>query len=193
MKIYTKTGDRGATSLAGGERVDKWDVRVEAYGTVDELMAHTALLGDIIAEREEAAGALHDDIERIVTTLMTVAAIFAHGSGAKPVHDLDAAEIAWLEGRIDTISAGLEPLHTFTLPGGLYEASLAHVCRTVCRRAERVAAAANDKFGLPEAALIYLNRLSDYFYVASRELFSIFNVKERCWRLNEKKPDKILK
>jgi len=192
MKIYTKTGDKGTTSLSGGERVDKWDVRVEAYGTVDELMAHTALLGDMLMEYGTPAAELHADTQRIVATLMSVAALFAQGSGAKPLPDLEPAEIAWLENRIDDISASLQPLRTFTLPGGLVTASQAHVCRTVCRRAERAAAAANDRFGLPAAALSYLNRLSDYFYVAARKLFSISNVIEKNWTFDEKKTGELL-
>jgi len=188
MKIYTKTGDRGATSLAGGERVAKWDLRVEAYGAVDELMADVAMLADVLAkyaDDESSVAQLREDALHIVETLMTVAGIFAQGGRRSPIRDLDAGETTWLEERIDAISAGLAPLKTFTLPGGHVSVSMANVCRTVCRRAERAAHAANEKFGLPPGALAYLNRLSDYFYVAGRKLSEAFNVKEKSWVLEK--------
>jgi len=221
MKIYTKTGDRGATSLAGGERVAKWDLRVEAYGAVDELMADVAMLADVLAGYEEGdrfgealssprpaacasqaladrfpnlspattapsyVAQLREDALHIVETLMTVAGIFAQGGRRSPIRDLDPTETTWLEERIDAISAGLAPLKTFTLPGGHVAVSMANVCRTVCRRAERAAHAANEKFGLPPGALAYLNRLSDYFYVAGRKLSEAFNVKEKSWVLEK--------
>ena len=186
MKIYTKTGDSGTTSLTGGERVDKWDPRVEAYGAVDELMADVALLADTIADRgfkSSQAMRVHGELEQIVSTLMTVAALFSQGAGARQLPDLRPEQVEWLEGRIDAISAGLPPLRTFTLPGGHTAVSMAHVCRTVCRRAERIALAANAEYPLPANALVWLNRLSDYFYVAARELSAIFGVKERAWVL----------
>ncbi|GHV00439.1 ATP--cob(I)alamin adenosyltransferase [Bacteroidia bacterium] len=186
MKIYTKGGDGGTTSLTGGERVPKWDLRVEAYGSVDELMAHVALLGDTLAQLGEPAARQCAELERIVSTLMTVAALFSQGKGAKELADLALCRTAWLEERIDAISATLSPLGSFTLPGGHPAVSLTHICRTVCRRAERAALRADAQSGLSRNALIYLNRLSDYFYALGRELTQLLDVKERIWRMDDR-------
>lgn len=177
MKIYTKTGDRGTTSLIGGERVSKADLRVEAYGTVDELMAFTALLADKLGE-DKGLAAYTGDLRRVLAHLMTVSARLAVGEGgADKVAPLPVAAIELIEGRIDTMQAAVPPITKFTLPGGHKDVSLAHVCRTVCRRAERAAIRAG---GLDEA-VAYLNRLSDYFYLLSRTLVVYFHVEEALW------------
>lgn len=135
MKVYTRTGDKGTTSLVGGERVFKTDERVEAYGTVDELMAFTALLGDTL--RSEAVLAPQvDELNRIECRLMTVAALLAAGSeGADKVAPLDPEAVGWLERRIDAMQAVVPEIARFTVPGGHPAVSMSHVCRTVCRRA----------------------------------------------------------
>ena len=150
MKVYTKTGDKGMTSLIGGERVFKTDERVEAYGTVDELAAFTALL---------ATGQ----------------------SGSDKVAPLDPETVAWLEGRIDAMQEVLKPIDKFTIPGGNAVVSMCHVCRTVCRRAERAALRADARYGIDSTALVWLNRLSDYFYLLGRTLTAHYAVDEVLW------------
>lgn len=181
MKIYTKTGDKGMTSLIGGERVPKSDERVEAYGTVDELTAFTALLADELRP-DSAAGAYVDDLNRILSRLMSVEALLATGaSGSDKVQPLAPESVAWLEGRIDALQAALAPIDKFTLPGGHRAVSLCHVCRTVCRRAERAALRADARYGVDATAKVWLNRLSDYFYALGRTLTAHYGVEETLW------------
>ena len=181
MKVYTKTGDRGQTSLIGGERVAKSDERVEAYGTVDELTAFTALLTDQLRGDATLAQTV-DDLNRILSRLMTVEALLAADSdGRKKLSPLPGETIAWLEGRIDAMQAQLPAIDKFTIPGGHPAVSWSHVCRTVCRRAERAALRADAKYGADPTALVWLNRLSDYFYVLGRMLTVHFGVEETLW------------
>lgn len=181
MKIYTKTGDRGETSLIGGERVPKSDLRVEAYGTVDELTAFVALLTDELRD-DASAAAYVDDLNRIESRLMTVEALLAAGSGAgAKVPTLDEGAVGWLEARIDALQATVPAIDKFTLPGGHRAVSLSHVCRTVCRRAERAALRADAAYGTNAEALRWLNRLSDYFYALGRALTAHYGVTETLW------------
>lgn len=181
MKVYTKTGDRGHTSLIGGERVPKSDERVEAYGTVDELTAFTALLTDQL-RGDAALAPTVDDLNRILSRLMTVEALLAADSeGRKRLSPLSGEAIAWLEGRIDAMQTQLPAIDKFTIPGGHPAVSWSHVCRTVCRRAERAALRADAKYGADPTALVWLNRLSDYFYVLGRMLTVHFGVEETLW------------
>ena len=180
MKIYTKGGDGGYTSLIGGERVPKYDVRVEAYGTVDELSAQIALLRDLLRTRNVTE--FDADLVSVSGSLMQTEALMAVGRGGEGrVKELPAAAIESLEKRIDEISSLLPPIERFTLPGGDPAVSQAHICRTVCRRAERQAlrAAAEDP-GSP-AALVFLNRLSDYLYVLGRRLAMLLGAEETLW------------
>lgn len=181
MKVYTKTGDKGMTSLIGGERVFKCDERVEAYGSVDELSAFVALLADRL--RPDAALASHvEELNRILSRLMTVEALLATGEGGRDKMAPLAPEcVAWLEACIDTMQAALPPIDKFTIPGGHEAVSLCHVCRTVCRRAERAALRADQRYGVDATALVWLNRLSDYFYVLGRTLTAHYRVEETLW------------
>lgn len=181
MKVYTKTGDKGTTSLVGGERVSKTDERVEAYGTVDELMAFTALLGD--AMRTDAALANRvEDLNRINSKLMTVSALLATGKwGGDKIPRLEADAVTWIEERIDAMHDALKPIDKFTIPGGNSIVSMCHVCRTVCRRAERASLRADQKYGVDAAVLVWLNRLSDYFYLLGRTLTAHYKVEEVLW------------
>lgn len=181
MKVYTKTGDTGLTSLIGGERVFKTDERVEAYGSVDELAAFTALLADNL--RSDAESAVYvDDLNRILSRLMTVEALLAVGdAGGDKVGPLPTACFGWLEGRIDAMQAEVKPIDRFTIPGGNAVVSMCHVCRTVCRRAERAALRADQRYGVDPMVLRWLNRLSDYFYVLGRRLTEFYRVKESLW------------
>lgn len=180
MKIYTKGGDRGNTSLIGGERVPKYDSRVEAYGTVDELSAHIAMLRDMLTSH--GVTEFDADLINILRTLMSVEALMAIGKDARDkIKDTTAPAITALETRIDKISALLPPIEKFTIPGGHTIVSQAHICRTVCRRAERRADLAATEHELSPNALMYLNRLSDYLYVLGRRLTCILNVRETLW------------
>lgn len=181
MKVYTKTGDKGMTSLIGGERVFKCDERVEAYGLVDELSAFVALLTDRL--RPDAALASHvEELNRILSRLMTVEALLATGEGGRDKMAPLAPEcVAWLEACIDTMQAALPPIDKFTIPGGHEAVSLCHVCRTVCRRAERAALRADQRYGVDATALVWLNRLSDYFYLLGRTLTAHYRVEETLW------------
>lgn len=181
MKVYTKTGDKGMTSLIGGERVFKCDERVEAYGSVDELSAFVALLADRLRPEAELAS-LVEELNRILSRLMTVEALLATGEGGRDKMAPLAPEcVAWLETCIDTMQAALPPIDKFTIPGGHEAVSLCHVCRTVCRRAERAALRADQRYGVDATALVWLNRLSDYFYLLGRTLTAHYRVEETLW------------
>ena len=181
MKVYTKTGDKGTTSLIGGERVPKCDQRVEAYGTVDELSAHLALLGDMMREKggfNEMLGWMED----IQSDLMYVEAMLAVGKGGEvKAVMLPETAVARLEEQIDRMSEGLAPVTKFIIPGGNRIVSQSHICRTVCRRAERETDRIPAECGASPAAGKYLNRLSDWLYTAGRKTVEILSVKDQYW------------
>lgn len=181
MKIYTKCGDSGSTSLIGGERVSKCDLRVEAYGSVDELMAFTAMLGDMMRGEVKLAKYV-ESIDNINSTLMSVASLLAVGEGgAEKVAPLDTEKIALLEAEIDAMQALVQPITKFTIPGGCRVVSQCHICRTVCRRAERAVLRAAAEHKSDCGVQAYLNRLSDWFYLLGRLLTEYFEVCERLW------------
>jgi cob(I)alamin adenosyltransferase len=181
MKVYTKGGDGGTTSLIGGERVPKCDLRVEAYGSVDELMAFTALLGDMMSGEVKLSKYV-ESINRINCTLMSVASLLAVGEGGSDkVAPLAESKISELEAEIDAMQALVQPITKFTIPGGCRVVSMCHVCRTVCRRAERCVLRAGQEYAIEQSAQIYLNRLSDWFYLLGRVLTEYFEVCERLW------------
>ena len=181
MKIYTKGGDKGRTSLIGGERVPKYDLRVEAYGTVDELTAFAALLADKLMH-EEKFDAIEKQLRSIESQLMTVAALLAVGEGGKDkVAGLKDSAIEQLEQWIDQMQESLPAITKFTIPGGDERISLCHVCRTVCRRAERASLRAAEQYEIDSQATIYLNRLSDYFYLLGRNITALTNSEEILW------------
>ena len=181
MKIYTKTGDNGTTSLIGGERVKKYDVRVEAYGTVDELTSFIAMLCDMLRE-DERTECMTEELERIESQLMTVAALLAVGKGSEgKVSPISHERVEELERAIDRMQAELPAITKFTIPGGHRMVSLCHVCRTVCRRSERAALRASEVADIDGSATIYLNRLSDYLYTLGRTLTERLKVEERLW------------
>ena len=183
MKLYTKGGDKGKTSLIGGQRVAKNDIRVEAYGTVDELTAHIALFADRLTARgSDIAEQIIPDIKRINSALMTVEAHLAVGQGGKDkVTPLPDEVIAWIESRIDALQAELKPITCFTIPGGCEMTSLCHICRTVCRRAERRAVDVAESYGVDKNSMLLLNRLSDYFYALGRALCDKLGEQEFLW------------
>jgi cob(I)alamin adenosyltransferase len=176
MKIYTRKGDTGETSLLSGRRVRKEDARVEAYGTVDELVS---LLGLLRCEP------LPDDVEKwlvaIQESLFAVGAALADPEG-RMEHDPGAWDAATLEEWIDAMDRRIEPLTAFILPGGSRAAAVAHVARTVCRRAERrTGVLVGDAGGVPEGIEAYLNRLSDTLFTLSRYINAHFGISETEW------------
>lgn len=181
MKVYTKQGDNGLTSLIGGERVFKTDLRVEAYGTVDELTAFTALLADKLSADTIFAPYV-EQLRGIESQLMTVAALLAVGEGGEDkVAKLKSEAATTLEQWIDAMQERLPAITKFTIPGGDVRLSLCHVCRTVCRRAERAALRAHHEYEVNGEALVYLNRLSDYFYLLGRTVTDLTKSEEILW------------
>ncbi len=165
MKIYTKTGDKGQTSLVSGERVPKNHIRIEAYGTVDELNACMGLMKDSARYQE-----LNSRIEEIQSMLFSIGSHLAATEKNKfPLPELEEEEIKKLEAEMDAMDGKLEPLRNFLIPGGDLTASYAHMARTICRRAERrlidleFAGEATHPVILP-----FLNRLSDYLFTLAR-------------------------
>jgi cob(I)alamin adenosyltransferase len=169
-KIYTRTGDDGSTALGSGERRPKYDLRVAAYGTVDEV---NAVIG--VARLHAAADRELDPmLARIQNDLFDVGADLClpdkgKGPGGARL-DVTDAQVEWLERQIDRLNGELEPLRSFILPGGSAAAAYLHLARTVCRRAERLMVELKDKPGesVTAAAIKYVNRLSDFFFVAAR-------------------------
>ncbi len=181
MKVYTKQGDGGMTSLIGGERVFKTDERVEAYGAVDELSAFTAMLADLLRSDASASGWVAE-LHHILGQMMLVEALLAVGEdGTDKVAPLDPLQITWLEEHIDTLQAEVAPITRFTLPGGHPTVSACHICRTVCRRTERVVLRADHRWGVAPEVKQWLNRLSDYFYLLGRRLTAHYQVEELYW------------
>ena len=161
MSIITKTGDEGMTSLVGGHRVLKCDDRVEAYGTVDELSAFIGVLYDMLTDAEPE---IKDLLMEIQKNLLTIEAVLACPDKGL-VLGLDAGTLTLIETTSQELEGALPPFRSFILPGGNLVASYCHVCRTVCRRAERLAV----KVGTTGVELMYLNRLSDLFFLLARK------------------------
>jgi len=179
MKIYTKKGDKGSTSLIGGKRVPKNHQRIEAYGSVDELIAFIGVVRDYVGIKE-----IINDLVHLQDQLMVCAAILADDSidsNASFVKLSDEA-IVWLENKIDEMDAKLPLLKKFLLPGGHPAVSFAHVARTVCRRAERRIVTLSEFVSVPEIILRYFNRLSDYLFVLSRFISHELKASEIRWQ-----------
>ncbi len=178
MKIYTKTGDGGNTSLLGGKRVSKGNIRIEAYGTVDELNAYVGLLKDQEINRPREAF-----LKTIQEKLFVMGASLATVPGKEKVKkpDIYPEDISALEAEIDAMESQLEPLTKFILPGGHQVVSFCHIARTVCRRAERCVVNLQEEEEVKENVIQYLNRLSDYFFVLGRLIAKELNVEEVTW------------
>ncbi len=185
MEVYTRTGDNGTTSLIGGKRVSKTDLRLEAYGTVDELSAFISELYDSINENTVLNGKIdnqQNELLYIISKLMDVEALLAADrSYYERLPKVDNSDIGRLESGIDTMSALLPKLGKFTLPIGHTLISKAHICRTVCRRAERVSLQCLEIHDVSREAIQFLNRLSDYLYTLSRLLSLKLGVEEKVW------------
>jgi cob(I)alamin adenosyltransferase len=179
MKIYTKTGDQGTTSLFGGKRVSKSDLRIEAYGTVDELNSYIGLLRD-----QEVNKKFSGVLVEIQDRLFTIGSILAtEPSNVKvKIPLLQEADIIFLEQEIDEMDSQLPAMKSFVLPGGHPSVSFGHVTRTVCRRAERLVIALDQQEKVNTLTIKYLNRLSDYLFVLCRMMSQELGVEETPWK-----------
>ncbi len=179
MKIYTKTGDKGHTSLIGGKRVSKSHERIEAYGSVDELLSYVGLIRDLTDSGHHKSFLIN-----IQDKLMICAAILAADCEdcQQKIPEILDIDIQELEKEMDALESGLAPLASFVIPGGHPTVSHCHIARTVCRRTERVIISLSEKFFVPEKLIIYINRLSDYLFVLSREMTKDLNIEEIPWK-----------
>jgi cob(I)alamin adenosyltransferase len=179
MKIYTKTGDRGETSLFGGERVPKYHYRIEAYGTVDELNSTIGLIRDQAIDE-----ATFNILLEVQDRLFTLGSNLATDPSNKKVKtpQLNKSDIELLEKEIDKMNEILPEMRSFVLPGGHPTVSYCHIARCVCRRAERLVVFLSEKEPINEDIIIYLNRLSDYLFVLSRKFTQDFKANEIPWK-----------
>ena len=179
MKIYTKTGDKGLTSLIGGTRVPKSSLRIECYGTVDELNSYIGLVRD-----QEVNAARRPLLKEIQDRLFTIgSALAADPEKSKmKLPDLHASDVTLLEDEMDRLNLDLPELRAFILPGGHPAVSQAHVARCVCRRAERLVVHLGEESFVAELVAVYLNRLSDFLFVLSRAMAHELGVEEVTWQ-----------
>ena len=179
FKIYTKTGDTGQTSLFGGRRISKSALRIDAYGTLDELNSFIGLLCDHL----ESDTTLIAELKTVQDRLFVIGSNLASDPDRElPTPDVLPADVELLELAIDRMETNLPTLRNFILPGGHRAASFAHVCRTVSRRAERLTVALHDSEPVAPIILHYLNRLSDYFFVVSRHIVHQNGGEEVTWQ-----------
>ena len=185
MKIYTKTGDDGTTGLIGGTRVKKHHIRIESYGTIDELNSWLGLIRD-----QEIDTHLKDTLNIIQQKLFVVGAILAtdpkktflkNGKKRLNIQKVTEVDIGLLETEIDAMEAGLPQMTHFILPGGHTTVSYCHIARTVCRRAERMCTLLHEHTSFEDSLLKYMNRLSDYLFVLARKLSHTFQAREIKW------------
>jgi cob(I)alamin adenosyltransferase len=185
MKIYTKTGDKGTTALFGGTRVPKHHLRIESYGTVDELNSYIGLIRD-----QSIDVTTINSLIKIQNELFTLGAMLAtppekevlkNGKERLNIPKVNLTSIEFLEQQIDLMNKSLPPMTNFILPGGNQTVSFCHIARCVCRRAERLATALHESEPINEDVLKYLNRLSDYLFVLARKLTKDLSAKEIPW------------
>lgn len=181
IKIYTKTGDLGQTSLIGGTRVPKSHLRIESYGTVDELNSFIGLLGDQFSDNRTS-----NFLKEIQDRLFTIGSSLACDPEKEPkmkLPDLNDQDIKLMEEEIDEMNKVLAPMKSFILPGGSMAISAAHIARCVCRRAERNCVNMLEQQMFVDALVIkYLNRLSDYLFVVARYVAHLSGIKETEWK-----------
>lgn len=183
MKIYTKTGDKGTTSLLGGTRVSKAHLRIEAYGTVDELNSYLGLLRD--QEVNKARTPLLIEIQEELFTIGSHLAM-EPGSTKFPVPPIDQTLTLRLEEAMDAMDAELPAMKNFILPGGHSSISFGHVARCVCRRAERLVIRLQEQEAVEEGIVQFLNRLSDYLFVLCRKMGQELGVEDTPWKPRKK-------
>ena len=181
FKIYTKTGDKGGTSLIGGVRVPKSHIRIESYGTVDELNSFIGMVNDMAANAH-----IGDWLLEIQDRLFTIGSVLATDPGKDvkmKLPDLHDSDVLWLEEQIDRMNEELPEMRSFILPGGNLASSTCHVARCVCRRAERICVAMQQQQEpVPPIVITYLNRLSDFLFVLARYISHKNNAPEIPWR-----------
>tara|TARA_B100000683_G_scaffold67268_2_gene66003 strand:- start:201 stop:749 length:549 start_codon:yes stop_codon:yes gene_type:complete len=179
MKIYTKTGDSGETSLLGGTRVSKAELQIESYGTVDELNAYIGLIRDQITQ-----DSIYLELIEIQDRLFTIGSHLANDQEKSKIKlpNIVEEDIERLEKQIDTMNHLIPPMRAFILPGGHTHVSHLHIARCICRRAERKIVQLNHKWEIDPSILKYMNRLSDYLFVLSRKLSKDLRVKEIEWQ-----------
>lgn len=181
MRVYTKTGDKGETSLVGGQRVSKGCERLESYGTIDELNSHIGVLITYCTEEYDTQFLVDVQIK-----LLMLAGNLATDRSQREIREgniITSEMVEALEREIDRIKAIIPPLKMFVVPGGSRAAAYAHVCRTVCRRAERcIVRLVESGAEVDEEVMAYVNRLSDYFFVLARKLNADDNVEEITWK-----------
>jgi cob(I)alamin adenosyltransferase len=178
MKVYTKGGDKGQTSLIGGTRVPKNHIRIEAYGTVDELNSHIGLIRD-----QDIAEKHRELLKEIQDRLFTVGSALASDpeKSKMKIPDLKEEDVVLLEDAIDQMDTELPPMRNFVLPGGHTTVSFCHLARCVCRRAERLSIALSEESFVADLVIKYLNRLSDYLFVLGRKLTLELGAEEVAW------------
>ena len=185
MKVYTKTGDKGTTALFGGTRVPKHHIRIESYGTIDELNSHIGLIRDQKIHQHYKEVLMH-----VQDRLFTVGAILAtdpekatlkNGKARLNIPKISESDIKRLEDEMDQMEESLPPMTHFVLPGGHQTVSFCHIARTVCRRAERLASHLNDLEPFQPQTLMFINRLSDYLFVLARKLSHDLQAEEIKW------------
>ena len=179
MKVYTKTGDKGETSLFGGKRVPKFDLRINAYGTSDELNSWIGLIRD-----QKMDASYIDVLVEVQDRIFTLGSQLAADPG-KPklkMPNIEAKDIQLLEDEMDRMNESLPEMTNFTLPGGHTTVSYCHIARCVCRRCERLVVELASNEAIDELIVQYLNRLSDYLFVLSRKITQDLGVKEALWK-----------
>lgn len=179
MKIYTKTGDKGQTSLLGGTRVSKSNLRIETYGTVDELNSHLGFVSDLETDPERISW-IRAIQYRLFTVGSSLAAETDKAKDFKP--DLEESDITMLEKAIDAMNEILPTMHNFIIPGGHQLISATHIARTVCRRAERLVIRLDEMDEVEEIIIRYLNRLSDFLFVLARKQGFDLGISEIPWK-----------
>ena len=173
-KVYTRTGDDGTTSLFSGKRVPKHNLRIQAYGTIDELNSWMGIIRD-------TAQSYNEEIIGIQRDLLTIGAQLANDKAELPIPKIDADSVVYLEKEIDQMTLALPPLKNFVLPGGHTAISYTHLARSVCRRAERYITELNEHIPIDDEIIFYINRLSDYLFTLSRKLTQDLDVQEIKW------------
>ena len=181
IKIYTKTGDKGKTSLLGGTKVSKSNLRIETYGTVDELNSYIGVVSDLITDEYSKS-----TLKEIQDRLFTIGSSLACDPIKEPlmkIPDLKEQDVALLEKEIDSMTEKLPPMKNFILPGGHVAVSTTHVARCVCRRAERLCVNMQEhEMFVEPLIIIYLNRLSDYLFVLARFVAQLLHAPEITWK-----------
>jgi|TARA_B110000908_G_C10219965_1_gene434801 cob(I)alamin adenosyltransferase len=191
MKIYTKTGDKGTTSLYGGTRVPKYHLRIESYGTIDELNSYIGLISTQQIDKNSTTSLL-----KIQNELFTIGSMLAtpedketlkSGKERLNIPKVDTSSITYLEQEIDAMNENLPAMTHFVLPGGHQAVSYCHIARCICRRAERITVQLSEEVLINGDVLKYLNRLSDYLFVLARKLTYDNNIEEIPWIPEKKK------